>query len=98
MVVIAKELKIGDVVQMRTGQVRIAALYESHHGVEAVVCPARRADDKGARILWFYPGDSLILTRRNTNPWVPILPRPKRERRDDDSGPEEEEGEPVSEA
>lgn len=55
MLTCARDLAVGDVLGMATGNCAVVALYASHGGVEAVVEPAaKKSEAAGTRVLWFW--------------------------------------------
>lgn len=74
----ATELRVGDTVQMVTGDVVVTAAFASHGGVELVVRPDR---GEKPRVLWFWPRQAVRVGARSEGtggPGATIAARPAR--------------------
>lgn len=79
MLACAREIAVGDVLRMRTGDVKVLELHGTHGGVEATVRPAlsvAKSETAGARILWFWPRQSVERLNAPQAPPATLAPRP----------------------
>jgi hypothetical protein len=76
--IVASDVRAGDVLRLRTGEVRVDKAYRSHGGAEIVVRPVGGSTP---RALWFWPSDVILVVARSSSTGAPgaaIAGRPAR--------------------
>ena len=58
-----RDIRIGDMLEMRTGPVRVIKTRVTHGGIEVVVRTLGRREDRHDRVLWFWPQEKAPISR-----------------------------------